>query len=112
MLNKTVISTGKKRNKDANVLFLIIPFQTKKSASANFLWPRTHDNSHVRTRQVIDFLKGPEELEMLSFPAGAILRLRRVRHSALYTCRVAYGNKHTDIQVPRLLQLLEERSDS
>ena len=66
----------------------------------------------VPTRQVIDFLKGPEELEMLSFPAGAILRLRRVRHSALYTCRVAYGNKHTDIQVPRLLQLWEERKDS
>ncbi len=49
--------------------------------------------------QVIDLVEGPEEVEVLTFPAGSVLRLGRIRHSAFYTCRVANGNRLTDTQV-------------
>ena len=48
---------------------------------------------------MIDFLESPEEVEVLTFPPGSVLRLRHIRHSATYTCRVANGNRQTDTQV-------------
>jgi hypothetical protein len=49
--------------------------------------------------QAIDLGVGPEEVEVLTFPAGSVLRLHRIRHSAIYTCRVANGDRRTDTQV-------------